>query len=40
MGNSNPKEFFDFDHEKVPHKELKPKNGGFTSYGDLFVNHF
>ena len=40
MGNSNPKEFFDFDHGKVPHKGLKPKNGGFTSYGAPLCKSF
>ena len=29
MGNSNLKEFFDFDHGKVPHTRLKLHKGGF-----------
>jgi hypothetical protein len=29
MANSNPKEFFDFDHGKVPHTRLKSQKGGF-----------
>ena len=33
MGNSNPKEFFDFNHGKVPYTRLKPQKGIFTSYG-------
>ena len=32
MGNSNPKEFFDFDHGKVPHTRVKPKKGVFSYY--------
>jgi hypothetical protein len=41
MGNSNPKEFFDFDHGKVPYKGLKPpKTGLLPCMGYLFVNHF
>jgi hypothetical protein len=40
MGNSNPKEFFDFDDGKVPYKGLKPKNGVLPCMGYLFINHF
>src|SRR6185312_16218754 len=29
MGNSNSKEFFYFDHGKVPYKGLKPQKRGF-----------
>jgi hypothetical protein len=35
MGNSNPKEFFDFDHGKV-----KPKKGFLPIMRYFFVNHF
>jgi hypothetical protein len=34
-GNSNQKEFFDFDHGKVPHTKVKPKKGVFT-YFEIF----
>src|SRR6185437_6277890 len=41
MGNSNPKEFFDFDHGTVPHTRLKPQQGGFLPrMGYLFVSPF
>ena len=44
MGNSNPKEFFDFDHGKVLHTRVKPQKGSFFpimfTKRYLFVNHF
>ena len=41
MGNTNPKEFFDFDHGKVPHTRLKPQKGGFLPrMGYLIVSYF
>ena len=33
MENTSLKEFFDFDHGKVPHKGLKPQKRGLTLYG-------